>query len=109
RVGAEVDAERALEFARLTGHPYDVLPALAFGARVALGRGGGRSQALIEELLDCASEDWFWAAWALADAALAATALGRAGDLATVLSRAPFPTTWTRAALAHARGDLGAA
>jgi hypothetical protein len=56
--------------------------------------------------MSCAPEDWFWAAWALSDAALSATATGRAGKLVAALSRAPFPTLWTRAAVAHARGEL---
>jgi hypothetical protein len=107
---AQADAARALAFARLTGHPFDVLPALAFGARVAIGEGAGRADALLEELLArLASDDPFWAAWALPDAVAAATVLGRAGELADVLSRVPAPTLWDQAALAHARGEVEAA
>jgi len=107
---ARADAARALAFARRTGHPFDVLPALAFGARVAIGEGAGRADALLEELLArLASDDPFWAAWALPDAVAAATALGRAGELVDVLARVPAPTLWDEAALAHARGEVDAA
>ena len=108
--GAAADAERALAFGRLTGHPYDVLPALAFGARVALGQGSRRAETLTDELLSrLASDHPFWAAWALPDAVATAIALGRAAALVDVLSRIAAPTLWDRAAIAQARGDAATA
>jgi class 3 adenylate cyclase len=107
---AATDAERALAFGRLTGHPYDILPALAFGARSALHSDTGRAEALADELFArLASDHSFWAAWALPDAVAVATALGRAGDLVAVLEAVAMPTRWDGAALAHARGNLVAA
>jgi hypothetical protein len=108
--GAAADAERALAFGRLTGHPYDVLPALAFGARSALQHETGRAEELADELFArLASDHSFWAAWALPDAVAVAAALDRAGDLVSVLETVEAPTRWDNAALAHARGAAVAA
>jgi hypothetical protein len=110
RIGAEADAERALEFGRHTGHPFDVLATLAFAARAALTRDGGRAEGLADELLTrLAAEHSLWAAWALPDAVAVATTLGRAGELAGILANVAEPTAWDKAALAHARGDTAAA
>jgi hypothetical protein len=104
-VGAAADAERAVAFGRLTGHPYDVLPALAFAARTALGQDARQAEKLAAEFLArLASDRTFWAAWALPDAVAVATALGLGAELVGVLSAVDAPTRWDRAALAHARG-----
>jgi len=103
--GAAADAERAVAFGRLTGHPYDVLPALAFAARAALQEDARQAETLAAELFArLASDHTFWAAWALPDAVTVAAALGLVAELVSVLSVVDAPTRWDRAALAHARG-----
>ena len=103
--GAAADAERAVAFGRLTGHPYDVLPALAFAARAALQEDARQAETLAAELFArLASDQTFWAAWALPDAVTVAAALGLVAELVSVLSVVDAPTRWDRAALAHARG-----
>jgi hypothetical protein len=103
--GAVADAEGALSFARLTGHPYDVLPALAFRARVALHEGARDRSALASELLEQLRPDQvFWAAWGLPDAVLVLTAVGKGAELVDRLSAARMKTPWDAAAVAHAEG-----
>ncbi|MDX6592153.1 MAG: hypothetical protein QOJ13_1349 [Gaiellales bacterium] len=101
--GALTDAVRALAFARLTGHPYDLLPALAFRARMELHQGGGEAAGLTTELLgELRPDHVFWAAWTLPDAVVALSAVGRAAELVDRLSAARMKTPWDRAAIAHA-------
>jgi tetratricopeptide (TPR) repeat protein len=103
--GALADAEGALSFARLTGHPYDVLPALAFRARVELHEGARDGSALASELLEQLRPDQvFWAAWGLPDAVVVLTAVGKAAELVDRLSAARMKTPWDAAAVAHAEG-----
>ncbi|HEY0388041.1 MAG TPA: AAA family ATPase [Gaiellales bacterium] len=102
---ARGEARRATVFARKTGHPYDVLPALAFGSRVAAALHDPEAGAAVDMLLaELASHQLLWAALALPDAVAAAGMLGREADLCAILAGAPAATPWTRAALAHADG-----
>lgn len=100
--GALLDAARALAFAYQTGHPYDLLPALAFATRVRQFAGmEGCGEPEAKQFIDCLRGGQpFWAAWALPDAVLAASALGFADELRDMLIGATPPTPWYEAAVA---------
>jgi class 3 adenylate cyclase/tetratricopeptide (TPR) repeat protein len=102
---ARREGERAMAFARKTGHPYDLLPALAFAAHASAVAGTDDAGALTDELLaTLRSHQLFWAALALPDAVAAAVIHGREAELGAVLSAAGPSTPWARAALAQVDG-----
>jgi class 3 adenylate cyclase len=102
---ARAESERAVAFARRTGHPYDLLPALGFAAHSAAVIGAEDAGRLADELLaTLRSHQLLWATLALPDAVAAAVALERQAELRDILAAAGPATPWTRAALAHVDG-----
>ena len=66
--GALEDAQAALEFARETGEPFDLFPALAFHARASVEPAPDQAEASVDELLDALTAGQpFWGAWSLPD------------------------------------------
>jgi class 3 adenylate cyclase/tetratricopeptide (TPR) repeat protein len=108
--GAWTDAQAALEFARETGEPWDVFPALAFHARAATSCAPDQVDASVAELLaSLAAGQPFWGAASLPDV-LAATNAERQAELRSLLDAARPATRWYEAARAVIDGDfVGAA
>ena len=105
--GAAADAAAALEFGRRTTEPFDLLPALAFSARVSEGEA---ADAAFDELVEAiASGQPFWGAWALPDALYGIAGRARCDEFREALATAAPRTPWYDAALAVIAGDFAAA
>jgi hypothetical protein len=103
--GALEDAEAALEFARKTGEPFNLFPALAFHARASVERAPKQVEASVAELLDgLAGGQPFWGAWSLPELLGVAGEEGLA-ELKRVLARATPYTRWYDAVSAAIDGD----
>jgi class 3 adenylate cyclase len=103
------DARTALEFARGTGEPWDLLAALAFEARASAEQAPDRLETCVDELLQAlAAGQPFWAAASLPDL-LAVLDEARYGELRQILDGAAPRTRWYDAATAYLDGDLVAA
>jgi class 3 adenylate cyclase/tetratricopeptide (TPR) repeat protein len=107
--GALEDARAALEFARATGEPWDLFPALAFKARASIGHDADEVEAGIAELLASLSAGQpFWGASSLPDL-LAALPEQRYPELRRLLDEATPDTHWYKAARAVLDGDYARA
>jgi class 3 adenylate cyclase/tetratricopeptide (TPR) repeat protein len=103
--GALKDAEAALEFARETGEPFNLFPALAFHAKASVERAPKQAEASVAELLDAlAGGQPFWGAWSLPELLGVAGEEGLA-ELKRVLARATPHTRWYDAVRAAIDGD----
>ena len=103
---APEDAQAALEFARGTGDPWDLFPALAFHARASMENAPDRAEASVAELLVAlAAGQPFWGAAALPDL-LAALGEERYPELRRLLDGAAPHSRWYDAASAFIDGDL---
>jgi tetratricopeptide (TPR) repeat protein len=107
--GAEADAERALELARVAKDPQTLWPALAFGARVFVVADRRRAGDLAAELLPHGAaqrlvggseSEW------LADLAVVFPLLGREAELLERIRHAGVSTPWRNAATAYLSGDF---
>ena len=104
--GAMQDAQAALEFARATGEPWDLFPALAFHARASVEQAPGQVEASVAELLDAlASGQPFWGAWSLPDL-LAGLGEERYPEMRQLLDEATPRTQWYEAARAVIDGSF---
>jgi hypothetical protein len=109
REGAQEDAEAALQFARATGEPFDLFPALAFYARAFAELAPHRAEASVAELLDAmAAGQPFWGAWSLPDL-LAGMGEERYAELRQLLDGATPHTRWYEAAGAVIEGSFARA
>jgi class 3 adenylate cyclase len=103
--GAWNDVRAALAFARETGEPWNLLPALALHARVATESAPDHVAASVEEFLaSLTTNQPFWAAASLPDLLAAAGAEHRA-TLRPLLDAARPSTRWYDAARAAIDGD----
>jgi class 3 adenylate cyclase/tetratricopeptide (TPR) repeat protein len=109
-VGAEEDAETALERARAAGDAQLMTPSLALQARLLAAGRRPETESVAVELLELCrrkpadlASDWF------PEAAPAFVAVGRPADLEAIAATAPTPTPWLDAGLALGRGDPAAA
>ena len=108
--GALEDAEAALGFARETGEPFDLFPALAFHARASLEPAPRRAEASVAELLDALTAGQpFWGAWSLPDLLEGVAHEERLAQLRAVLDAATPRTRWYDAATAAIRGEFARA
>ena len=104
--GALTDARAALAFARESGEPWDLFPALAFHARAASESSPDQADASMDELLAAlAAGQPFWGAAALPDL-LAVAKADRRAELRSLLDSARPSTRWYEAARAVIDGDL---
>jgi tetratricopeptide (TPR) repeat protein len=104
--GAWEDARAALEFARETGEPWNLLPALALHARAAAESAPHQVDASVEEFLaSLATSQLFWGAASLPDLLAAADAEHQV-ELRPLLDAASPPSRWYDAARAVIDGDL---
>jgi class 3 adenylate cyclase/tetratricopeptide (TPR) repeat protein len=112
--GAEADAERAVELARIAKDPQVVWPALALAARVFAVADRHRAEGLAAELFAAAAAQDFViggseSEW-LNDLVVAVPLLGKERQLLEGLAHAEISTPWRKAAVAYVSGDfLGAA
>jgi class 3 adenylate cyclase/tetratricopeptide (TPR) repeat protein len=107
--GALEDAETALEFARKTGEPFNLFPALAFHARASVERAPKQAEASVAELLEgLAIGQPFWGAWSLPDLVGVARE-DELVELKRVLARATPHTRWYDAVFAAIDGDYARA
>jgi hypothetical protein len=107
--GAQDDAERALDLARVAKDPQILWPALAFAARAFSATNPRRAGALVAELLS----DWRMFGWPtigesdwLADICFALPLLARAEELLEGAAQTRNHTPWFEAAVACASGDF---
>jgi class 3 adenylate cyclase/tetratricopeptide (TPR) repeat protein len=101
------DAEAALEFARRTGEPFNLFPALAFHSMASAERAPGQADASVGELLDgVAAGQPFWGAWALPDLLAGVADRERLLELRAVLDTATPRTRWYDAVSAAIDGDF---
>ena len=108
--GALEDAEAALGFARVTGEPFNLFPALAFHARASLETAPQQAEASVAELLDALTAGQpFWGAWSLPDLLEGVAHEERLAQLRAVLDEATPRTRWYDAATAAIRGDFARA
>jgi hypothetical protein len=108
--GALDDARAALAFGRRTTEPYDLLPALAFFARVAAQTRAPDAPAVVAELVErLAAGQPFWACWALPEVVPALGAGTGRDALARLLADARPRTRWHDALGAELAGDFAAA
>jgi class 3 adenylate cyclase/tetratricopeptide (TPR) repeat protein len=106
-VGAQVDADRAMELAEDTKDPQTVVPAVSLGARVFATVDPRRGNDLAGRLLAGWREesgiagdgDW------LADLAVASAVLGRGEEFSEVAARVRLSTPWIEASIAYVSGD----
>jgi class 3 adenylate cyclase/tetratricopeptide (TPR) repeat protein len=104
--GALEDAEAALGFARVTGEPFNLFPALAFHARASLERAPEQAEASVAELLDgLAAGQPLWSAWSLSDLLEGVAREEALAALHGVLDAATPRTRWYDAACATIGGD----
>ena len=104
--GALTDARAALAFARETGEPWDLFPALAFHARAVDESAPDQAEASVAELLAAlAAGQPFWGAASLPDVLVVAGAKHRA-QLRSLLDAARPSTRWYEAARAVIDGDF---
>ena len=104
--GALTDARAALAFARETGEPWDLFPALAFHARAVGDSAADQAEASVAELLVAlAAGQPFWGAASLPDVLAVAGAEHRA-QLRSLLDSACPSTRWYDAARAVIDGDF---
>jgi len=107
RDGAVADAAAALEFARRTTEPFDLIPALAFSARVSEGVA---AEGAFDELLDAIVDGQpFWGAWALPDVLYGIGGRARSDELRAALEAAAPRTPWYDAAQAVIARDFSGA
>jgi class 3 adenylate cyclase/tetratricopeptide (TPR) repeat protein len=103
--GALEDGSVALAFARATGEPWDLFPALAFWARASIEHDPDEVEASVAELLGAlAAGQPLWGASALPDL-LAAMPHRRFPELRSLLAEATPDTRWYEAARAVFDGD----
>jgi tetratricopeptide (TPR) repeat protein len=104
---ARADARAALDFARRTGDPFDVFPALAFQVRAFAVTDPARAEACLTELCDALAHGQpLWGGWALGDVVPVVRGHPRAGDLARTLAAAAPRTPWYDALDASLRGEF---
>jgi class 3 adenylate cyclase/tetratricopeptide (TPR) repeat protein len=107
--GALDDADAALEFARGTGEPWDLFPALAFHARAVAEHDPDQVEASVAELLAAlAAGQPFWGASSLPDLLLV-VGEERYEELRRLLDAATPHSQWYEAACAVLDGDLARA
>ncbi len=107
--GALDDARAALAFARTTGEPWDLFPALAFHARASVEHHPDWvEESITELLLALAAGQPFWGASSLPDL-LAGLPERRYSELRRLLDEARPETRWYEAARAVLVGDHAAA
>jgi class 3 adenylate cyclase/tetratricopeptide (TPR) repeat protein len=109
--GAQEDAARAIELARLAKDPQVLWPALSFGARALSATDVDRGDELAGEVLAewratgfaISGSDSEW----LSDLVVALPFLDRQSEFLEATSRAPkIPNPWREAAAAYASGDF---
>jgi class 3 adenylate cyclase/tetratricopeptide (TPR) repeat protein len=107
--GAQADAERAIERARIGKDPQVVWPALAFGARAFAATDERRAEDLAGELLsEQVSGFTGQIDWAL-NLAVVASLIGREGEFLEAAARTTLVTPWLTAATAYVSRDFGRA
>jgi class 3 adenylate cyclase len=107
--GAAEDAERGLAIARPIGDPQSLHPTLAMASFVFLGAGEeGHARETLDEALERLGvlAHLGFAAVELHHLAWTALRLGRGAEVLAVAEREPFRSSWTRAVLSVAAGDL---
>ena len=107
--GATADAVVALEFARTTEEPFDLLPALAFHTRVSVQSGAPGADSYADELLETLSGQPFWGAWALPDVLPGIAGDARRAEIRRLLAAARPRTPWYDAVTATLDGDFDGA
>jgi tetratricopeptide (TPR) repeat protein len=107
--GAMADAKAALAFARTTMEPFDLLPALAFHARVAVQSGSAAAEAQADELLAALAGQPFWGAWALPDVLPGIPGEARRAEVRRLMAAARPRTSWYDAVAAAIDGDFARA
>jgi class 3 adenylate cyclase/tetratricopeptide (TPR) repeat protein len=109
--GAESDAERTVEFARVVGDAQAFHPDMAVAAAIFLSVGNAaRAEETLVESVDRMRElpRLGFAAMELPNLGWVAASLGREAELVDVLEREQFRSPWLRAGLAAASGDFRA-
>jgi class 3 adenylate cyclase/tetratricopeptide (TPR) repeat protein len=100
------DAVAALEFARGTGEPFTLRPALAFHARAVLMRSPDQAAADVTELLgSIGAGQSIWGTWGLPDALEAVQQLDRLEELRRIIDAATPDSRWYRPVEAICEGD----
>jgi hypothetical protein len=100
------DAVAALEFARGTGEPFTLRPALAFHARAVLMRSPDQAAADVSELLgSIGAGQSIWGTWGLPDALEAVQQLDRLEELRRIIDAATPDSRWYRPVEAICEGD----
>jgi class 3 adenylate cyclase len=108
--GALDDGEAALEFARRTAEPFDLLPALAFHARASSERALEQAEASAAQLLsELAASQPFWSAWSLPDVLEVLAGDGQRAELRRLLAPAMPRSRWYDAAAAVIENDFARA
>jgi class 3 adenylate cyclase/tetratricopeptide (TPR) repeat protein len=107
--GAQEDAERALELARVAKDPQLLWPALAFAARVFSTADSERAGDLVAEFLsEWEAQGWPRASesdW-LTDLVVVLPLLNREGEFLQGAAHMTMSTPWLKAALAYVSGDF---
>ena len=108
--GAEADAERGVERARVGKDPQVLWPALAFAARIVAPRDRARARTLVEEVLSDWREQFSSGAVteSLHDVAVTLRDVGLGGTLSDVVPQTS-EIPWIGAALAYDAGDFAVA
>jgi class 3 adenylate cyclase/tetratricopeptide (TPR) repeat protein len=105
--GAQADATRAIELARVAKDPQLVLPALAFGARAFCGTDPRRADELAGELLaEWRSTAWNFPAEWLVDLGAALVVVDRLDELLEAAGGVSVRTPWLEAAIAFGAGEF---
>ncbi len=106
--GAQADAERAIERARIGKDPQVVWPSLAFGARAFAATDERRAGDLAGELLSEQARGFTGSQqsdWAL-NLAVVASLIGREGEFLEAAARTSMVTPWLTAAIAYVSRDF---
>ena len=106
--GAQADAERAIERARIGKDPQVVWPALAFGARAFAATDERRAEDLAGELLSEQARGFTGSQqidWAL-DLAVVASLIGREEEFLEAAAHTTMVTPWLTAAAAYVSRDF---
>jgi class 3 adenylate cyclase/tetratricopeptide (TPR) repeat protein len=111
--GAQADAERGIELARVAKDPQLVWPALAFGARAFYLSDRGRADNLAAEVLSrwqaqdliISGSDSEW----LTDLPVVLPPLGRQKEFLEAIAPVKMSTAWRKAAAAYVSGDFAGA
>ena len=109
--GAQADAERAIERARIGKDPQVVWPSLAFGARAFAATDERRAEDLAGELLPEQARGFIGSQqidWAL-NLAVVASLIGREEEFLEAAARTAMVTPWLTAATAYLSRDFGRA